>query len=180
MAEIGIPTADPVAVGEMRRCGTLCSCCIVTQEIPQTINLIEYALKEWRHLPAAQRRRAFTFIAAAVCRDLQNMHTHDFFHIDPKWRNIMIRRDEVDKSELQGIWWIDSPRGRILSGRRHDYGMIYDLANLARKSLSFLSRSQRLRFLHAYCGPLTDRKEIKRIVKKINLRLQRKPPRIYR
>jgi tRNA A-37 threonylcarbamoyl transferase component Bud32 len=107
------------------------------------------------------------------------MHTNNFFHIDPKWRNIMIRRDEIDKSEIQGLWWIDSPRGRIFSGLRHDYGMIYDLANLARKSLSFLSRSQRLRFLHAYCSPKISRQEIRQIIKKINRRLQRKPPRVY-
>ncbi len=180
MAEIGIPTAEPVAVGEMRRYGTLCSCCIVTREIPQTINLIEYALKEWRHLPATQRRQAYTFISAATCRDLKNMHAHDFFHIDPKWRNIVIHRDEADKNEILGLWWIDSPRGKIFSGRRHDYGMIYDLTNIARNSFSFLSRSQRLRFLHAYCGPGTSRQEIRRIIKKINLRLKRKPARIYR
>lgn len=179
MAEIGIPTAEPVAVGEMRRYGTLCSCCIVTREIPQTIELIKYALKEWRDLPATKRRRAFNFIADVICRDLRKMHDHDFFHFDPKWRNIMIRRDETDKSNIQGLWWIDSPRGKTLSGRRHDYGMIYDLANLTRNSLSFLSRSQRLRFLHTYCGPETGRKEIRRIIKKINLRLQRKPSRIY-
>ncbi len=179
MIEIGVPTAEPVAVGEMRRCGALYSCCIVTREIPQTITLIEYALKEWRYLPTARRRRAFTFISATICRDLKNMHAHDFFHIDPKWRNIMIRKDEVDKSEIQGLWWIDSPRGRIFSGHRHDYGMIYDLVNLTRDSLSFLSCSQRLRFLHAYCGPEVGRQEIRRIIKKINLRLQRKPPRLY-
>ena len=179
LAAIGTPTAEPVAVGEMRQYGTLRCCCIVTREIPQTINLIEYALKEWRHLPVARRHRAFTFISDTICRDLKNMHAHDFFHIDPKWRNIMIRRDEVDKSEIQGLWWIDSPRGQIFSGLRHNYGMIYDLANLTRNSLSFLTRTQRLRFLHAYCGPETSRQEIRRIIKKINLRLQRNPPRIY-
>ncbi len=179
MAEIGIPTAEPIAVGEMRRYGSLSSCCIVTRELPQTINLIEYALNEWRYLPADQRHRAATFLAAIICRDIKKMHAHDFFHIDTKWRNILIRRDEIDKSEIQGLWWIDSPRGKILSGRRHDYGMIYDLTNLTRDALSFLSRSQRLRFLHAYCGPETGRQEIRKIVREINRRLQRRPTRIY-
>ncbi len=179
MAAIGIPAAEALAVGEMRIGGALCSCFIVTREIPRTLSLIDYALNEWRYLPAAQRRRAATFIAAHICRDFQKMHRHNFFHFDPKWRNILIRRDETDKSTIQGLWWIDSPRGRVLSGRRHDYGMIYDLTNLGRNALSFLSRSQRLRFLYAYCGPQTGRREIRRIVKEINRRLQRKPVRLY-
>jgi hypothetical protein len=180
MTAIGIPTAEPVAVGEMRRCGALCSGCIVTREIPQTISLIEYALNEWPQLPVARRRQALTFISAAICRDFKKMHARNFFHIDPKWRNILIRKDENDKSEIQGIWWIDSPRGKIFAGRHHDYGMIYDLTNLNRDAISFLSRSQRLRFLKAYCGPKTSRQEIREIVQKINLRLQRRPAHIYR
>jgi len=178
MAASGVPTAEPVALGEMRRCGTLYSCCIVTREVPQTISLIDYTLNEWSQLPAAQRQRALTVIAAAVCRDFKKMHARNFFHIDPKWRNILVRRDETDKSRIEGIWWIDSPRGHIFTGRRRDYGMIYDLANLSRNALSFLSRSQRLRFLKAYCGPETGRREIRRIVEKINQRLKRKPVRI--
>ncbi len=180
MAESGVPTAEPIAVGEMRICGTLLSCCIVTRSLPQTINLIDYALNEWRQLPTTARRRAANFIADIICRDFKKMHARNFFHIDPKWRNILIRRDEKDKSKIQGLWWIDSPRGKILSGSRHDYGMIYDLANLSRNALSFLNRSQRLRFLYDYCGPETSRQEIRNIVRKINLRLRRKPARIYR
>ena len=180
MATIGIPTTEPLAVGEMRIVGTLCSCFIVTREIPRTLNLIDYALNEWRYLPAAQRHRASTFIAALICRDFQKMHRHNFFHFDPKWRNILISRDETDKSKIQGLWWIDSPRGRILSDHRHDYGIIYDLTNLGRNALSFLSRSQRLRFLYAYCGRQTSRQKIKIIVKNINQRLQRKPVRLYK
>ena len=180
MATIGISTAEPVAVGEMRWCGALCSCCIVTREIPQTISLIEYALNEWPQLPVARRRRALTFITAAICRDFKKMHARNFFHIDTKWRNILIHRDENNKSEIHGLWWIDSPRGNIFAGRRHDYGMIYDLTNLSRDALSFLSRSQRLRFLKAYCGPEIGRQEIRRIVQKINQRLKRRPARIYR
>ncbi|MCK5916664.1 MAG: hypothetical protein KAG92_11035, partial [Deltaproteobacteria bacterium] len=42
LAKLDIPTAEPVAVGEIRRFGSLFACCIVTREIPQTITLIDY------------------------------------------------------------------------------------------------------------------------------------------
>jgi len=51
---------------------------------------------------------------------------------------------------------------------------------LNRDAISFISRSQRLRFLKAYCGPETSRQEIRKIVQKINLRLQHRPAHIYR
>jgi hypothetical protein len=47
-------------------------------------------------------------------------------------------------------------------------------------AISFISRSQRLRFLKVYCGPETSRQEIRKTVQKINLRLQRRPAHIYR
>ena len=177
LAKLDIPAAEPVAVGEIRRFGSLFACCIVTREIPQTITLIDYAVNEWRNLSSARRRIAYDFIESAICHDLGKMHANSFFHFDPKWRNILIRKG--GGGEIVGLWWIDGPRSKYLKGRRHDYGMIYDLANLGRNSLSFLSRSQRLRFLYRYCGQNTPRKEIRKIVEKIEVRFQRKPSRKY-
>ncbi len=39
-----------------------------------------------------------------------------------------------------------------------------------------VTRSQRLRFLYAYCGPGTTHKEIKKLAEKINRHLQQNPP----
>lgn len=178
MAKLNIPIAEPVAVGEIRRFGSLFACCIVTREVPETITLKDYAIYEWTFLPPQKRQEAFSTISSTICQHLQTMHAAGFFHFDPKWRNILIRRNIADK--IEGVWWIDSPRGKKLPSRRHEYGTIYDLTNLCRLALSFLSRSQRLRFLYAYCNPDTTRKEIKEVAGKINRRLQRKPSRMVK
>ena len=174
MAKLGIPIAEPVALGEIRRFGSLFAACIVTKEIPETMTLKEYAIHEWTFLSPQQRQEVFLTISATICRHLRTMHAAGFFHFDPKWRNILIRKNPSEK--IEGIWWIDSPRGKILPAWRSEHGIVHDLAGLSRLALSFLSRSQRLRFLYAYCGPGTTRKEINNLTEKINQHLQRNPP----
>ncbi len=178
MEKLGIPVAEPLAVGEIRRCGSLFAACIVTLGIPETTNLRDYAMYEWSFLPPALKQAAFITISETICRHMQTMHKGRFFHFDPKWRNILIRKNQSEK--IVGLWWIDSPRGKKLPARRSEYGTVYDLTNLCRTALSFLSRSQRLRFLYSYCGPTITQKEIKILAAKINLRLQNKPAKLIK
>ena len=177
MARLGLPTAEPVAVGEIRRWGSLFASCIVTREIPASISLKDYAISHWAFLPAEQRQQAFATISATICRHLQLMHRNRFFHFDPKWRNILVRPGP--DGTIAGLWWVDSPRGCRLPAGLAEYGKVRDLASLCRMALSFMSRSQRLRFLHSYCGPGAGRKEIRRLARKIDHTLQSKMPRIY-
>jgi len=174
MAKLGIPIAEPVALGEIRHCGSLFAACIVTRGIPETITLKDYAIFEWSFLPRQLQKEAFAYLSATICEHLQTMHRACFFHFDSKWRNILIRQNSEKK--ISGIWWIDSPRGRKLPAWRCAYGVVYDLSSLCRMALSFLSRSQRLRFLFAYCDANTTRKEVKELALKINQHLQRNPP----
>ena len=174
MSKLGIPVAEPLALGEIRRFGSLFAACIVTREIPETTTLKDYAIHEWAYLPPQLRQEAFLTISATICRHLQTMHAARFFHFDPKWRNILIRKKRT--GEIEGLWWIDSPRGKTLPAWRREHGIVHDLAGLSRLALSFLTRSQRLRFLYSYCGPGTTRKEIKKLAEKINQHLQRNPP----
>ncbi len=176
MAKLGLPIAEPVAVGEIRRWGSLFAGCIVTREIPGSVTLQEYAAGEWLSLPPEQRRRVQAHISSIICRHLQIMHRNRFFHFDPKWRNILIR-SEADGT-IAGIWWIDCPRGRRLPAWYAEHGRVRDLASLSRKALSFLTRSQRLRFLRNYCGEGASRHEIKRLARKIDSFLRPKMPKI--
>ncbi|MCD6533019.1 MAG: hypothetical protein J7L25_02930 [Deltaproteobacteria bacterium] len=178
MAKLNIPIAEPVAVGEIRRCGSLFAACIVTRGIPETITLEDYAIHDWTFLPREQQQQTFHTIQATVCKHIQTMHAAGFFHFDPKWRNILIRQNP--EKEISGLWWIDSPRGRKLPSWRREYGVIYDLSGLGRMALSFLSRSQRLRFLYAYCGPEATREKVKKLALKINQHLQRHPPKLVK
>ncbi|MEA1923919.1 MAG: lipopolysaccharide kinase InaA family protein [Pseudomonadota bacterium] len=178
MTKLNIPIAEPVALGEIRRCGSLFAACIVTRGIPETTTLEDYAVHDWTFLPQQERQKAFHAISTTVCRHIQTMHANGFFHFDPKWRNILIR--QTLEKEISGLWWIDSPRGRRLPSWRREYGIVHDLSSLCRLALSFLSRSQRLRFLYAYCGPETPRKEVKKLALKINQHLQRHPPKLIK
>ncbi len=178
MSKLGIPVAEPLALGEIRRFGSLFAACIVTRGIPETITLKEYAIQEWTFLSPQQRQEAFLTISATVCQHLRTMHAAGFFHFDPKWRNILIHKNSSGK--IEGIWWIDSPRGKKLPAWRREHGIVHDLASLSRLALSFLSRSQRLRFLYAYCGSDTTQAEVKKLTAKINLHLQRNPPKLIK
>ncbi len=44
MAKFGIPIAEPVTLGEIRRCGSLFAACILTRGIPETMTLKDYAI----------------------------------------------------------------------------------------------------------------------------------------
>ena len=178
MEKLGIPIAEPVALGEIRCFGSLFAACIVTKGVLETINLIEYATHDWTFLPPQLRQKAFLTISSTICQHLQTMHAGGFFHFDAKWRNILVRKNQSEK--IMGIWWIDSPRGKYLPAWRHEYGIIHDLADLCRMALSFLSRSQRLRFLYSYCDPDITQKEVKNLTVKINKYLQRNPPKLIK
>ncbi len=174
MEKLGIPVAEPVALGEIRRCGSLFAACIVTREVSDTVTLKDYAIHEWDFLPQKQRKEAFLTISATICRNLQTMHRARFFHFDPKWRNILVKRKH--SGMIEGLWWIDSPRGIKLPAWRCEHGVVHDLASLCRMALSFMSRSQRLRFLYNYCGPNMNCEEVKNLAKKIDQHLQHNPP----
>ncbi|MBN2705438.1 MAG: hypothetical protein JXR89_03235, partial [Deltaproteobacteria bacterium] len=128
----------------------------------------------WLALSSRARSEARETLMQLICRHLRIMHGAGFFHFDPKWRNLLVRLK--NSGEIAGVWWIDSPRGGILPAWLHDYGRVHDLASLCRLALFFLSRSQRLRFLHDYCGPSVSRCRIKKLALKIDRHLQRNPP----
>ncbi|HDS16801.1 MAG TPA: hypothetical protein ENN66_09410 [Proteobacteria bacterium] len=174
MKELGIPVAEPVAIGEIRRWGSLFAACIVTREIPQSLTLKDYALTHWLGLSPQAKGQAREALTNLICRHLRLMHDAGFFHFDPKWRNLLVRPESSGK--IAGVWWIDSPRGNQLPAWLHDYGRVHDLASLCRMALFFLSRSQRLRFLHDYCGPSVSRRRIRKLVLQIDRHLQRNPP----
>ena len=162
LAKIGIPTLKPVALGEYREYGRLIAACIVTEEVPDTLSLEDYARQQWCGLPRAERLRVYREISTEIIDQLQRAHHNRFFHFDLKWRNILVHRDAEGHYRCT---WIDCPRGRYMrlrSGR----GMVVDLSSLARLSLSYLSKSQRLRFIYDYLGEAGSRQRARRLFKK--------------
>ncbi len=73
MAKLGIPIAEPLALGEIRRFGSLFAACIVTRGVPDTISLSKYAAQEWLLLPRELQEEAFLTISSTICRHLQRV-----------------------------------------------------------------------------------------------------------
>ena len=175
LVNIGIPTLNPVALGEYREFGRLIAACIVTEEVPDALSLENYAQQQWCRLPRAERLRVYHEISTEIIGQLQRAHRNRFFHFDLKWRNILVRRDAEGHYRCT---WIDCPRGRYMrlrSGR----GMVVDLSSLARLSLSYLSKSQRLRFIYDYLGEGGSRQRARRLFKKVDRHLSRRMPKVF-
>ena len=175
LKDIGIPTLKPLVLGEMREFGRLIAACVVTQEVPDSLSLDEFARQRWCTLTRTERSRVYREISTEIIGQLQLAHHRNFFHFDLKWRNVLVNRDAGGHYHCT---WIDCPRGRYMrlrSGR----GQVVDLSALARLSLSYLSRSQRLRFIYDYLGEQAGRKQARSLFMRIDRHLSRRMPRVF-
>jgi len=175
LANIGIPTLKPLALGEIRNFGRLVAACIVTREVPDALSLDEFAQQIWCKLPYTERSRVYREISAEIISQLQLAHRNNFFHYDLKWRNILVRRDADGHYRCT---WIDCPRGRTMRWRT-GRGQTVDLSGLARLSLSYLSRTRRLRFIYDYLGERASRERARSLFMKIDRHLSRRMPRVF-
>ena len=169
--EIGIPTIKPLAFGEDRIFGMLKSCCIVTLGIDNTTQLEDWAKEVWLKLPEDEKKKAFKDIFNETAKYTRMAHEAGFFHYDLKWRNIIIKKEGDDYKTI----WIDCPRGRKMP-LRSERGRMVDLSCLARLALSYLSKSQRLRFLYTYFGKNATKEEVRKMWNLVSDHLSRRPP----
>jgi hypothetical protein len=175
LSRIGVPTLKPLALGEMRRGWLKPPGCIVTLGIENAVSLDEFALKQWYDMPPLEKTRVYKEISQQIIHQLRLAHQHNFFHYDLKWRNILVQRDAAGSYHCT---WIDCPRGRYMRLRR-SRGRMVDLSSLARLSLSYLSRTQRLRFIYDYLGEGASRKQARKLFMRVNGHLSRRYPRIF-
>jgi len=145
--QLGIPTAQRVACGEVRDAiGRLCRAFIVTEEIPRAWTLPQFVQEFCPNRATAESRR----LRDGLCRQMASltrcMHDAAFFHYDLVWRNILVTWTPPDAPK---IWWIDCPRGGF-SRQRH--WQIQDLASLDKMAVQYCTRAERLTFLKSYGG----------------------------
>ncbi|XOV86070.1 MAG: lipopolysaccharide kinase InaA family protein [Pseudomonadota bacterium] len=159
--DFGIPSARIVAFGEKSGLPGNRQGVIVTEEVPDSIDLFELARSEPARLAD---RRWVNLVIDRLARHVRSMHSHRFVHNDLKWRNIL-----VDFSKCPEVYIIDCPLGRTLFGPLLHRGITKDLACLDRVAKRLLSRSQRLRFFKSYhqTDKLTDeqRQQMKQILR---------------
>lgn len=144
---IGVPTLKVIAFGESRSYGRLRAAYIITQGINRSMDLQQFAREVWFPMPKQQRSKLYLQLRQQIFDQLQRAHERNFYHQDLHWRNILVTNDNGHYQTT----WIDCPRAafrKLPFSARH--GQMVDLSSLGRRSLDYLSRSERYRALAAY------------------------------
>ena len=146
VAELGVPTITPIALGEQRRHRFLLENYLVTRAIPDMIPLDEFVERRVPAWPEPRQSRARRYLAEALAVLTARLHEAGFVHGDFHPGNILVRMDEDDRPRLA---MIDLDALRV---RRHlSWAAVRD--NLALLNHFFWLRCRRVdryRFLHAY------------------------------
>lgn len=147
MAASGVPTVRPVAVGTRRLFRMLTACFLITEEVPGAANLTTFAqeVRERRRmLPPGLRRQCVRSLAA----ELAAMHAEGVSHGQLFWRNILIRRGVSGNPEY---FFLDAqPLSRFERVGHGPTWWIRELAQLTASAVPYLSRTDAVRFMHAY------------------------------
>ncbi len=146
VAARGVPTIEPLALGETSRgAGPRCSY-LITRALPETRPLnsfLETTLPQW---PAPRRTRLRQRLAVTLGRLLAHMHDAGIAHPDLHPGNVLLRLDADDRLELFLIDLHGLHLGAPLSWRARRANLIV----LNRWFMLRTEHSDRLRFWHAY------------------------------
>lgn len=130
--------------------GRLTGAFLLTEAVPDTLTLEEFARLPAKDLPPAALRRTRLLLCGQLAGMTRALHQAGGFHNDLYWRNVLVQNA---RSEAPILWWIDCPRGglvRLPFLRPHK--QIKDLAALDLEATGLCRRTERLRFLKAYLG----------------------------
>lgn len=163
-SKLGVPTLEPVAVGEKRRWGVFQTGFLATLEEPEAVELSVLARSSPEQF---SDREFFSELVDKLADGVRKLHQHNFFHNDLNWRNVLIRQHP----ELE-VMIFDSPIGRRWHPPLREHRLIKDLAALDRLARVYLRRSQRLRFYLQYSEQesltAADKKRLTRILLRSN------------
>ncbi|MEC9341294.1 MAG: lipopolysaccharide kinase InaA family protein [Pseudomonadota bacterium] len=170
MGRVGVASAEVLAFGEWRQFGLLRAAFLVTRELPDTVDLREWAVHQAPGLPRPQLERIARQLGGAVVDEVRRLHRAGLAHRDLKWRNILVR----EEAGRWRCWFIDCPRftGSRFMRRRSQQ---LDLSGLARGAVLYLPLRARLRLLLRYVDG--DKYEARRILRWVEAHLARRPPR---
>ena len=147
LKKLNIPTLKVIAFGESRTVGKLKAAYIITQGVRKSMDLQQFAKDVWFELPKNERSRIYLDLRQQIFDQLRRAHQANFFHQDLHWRNILV----TNENGQYRTTWIDCPRAayrKLPFNSRH--GQMVDMSCLGRRSLDYLSRSERYRALTAY------------------------------
>ncbi len=177
LAEIGVSTITPIALGEQRKHVLLLENYLVTHAIPESLPLdefVEQRLPEW---PEPRRSRVRRLLAGELADLTARMHDAGFAHLDFHPGNILIRMDPGDQPRLS---MIDLDALRVT----HPLGWADAETNLSLLNHYFWlrsNRSDRSRFLAAYLRTRRSRPpDVRRFARSIECATREWAERLWR
>jgi tRNA A-37 threonylcarbamoyl transferase component Bud32 len=141
---LDIPTPDPVAIGERRQWGVFREGILVTEEVPDALDLEQLANTHNSYL---HDRSWFSSLCRELATPLRRLHDNGFTHNDLNWRNVLLTLEPSLK-----VYFFDCPTGRRWPWPFLQFRIVKDLTHLDKLGRSYLRRSQRLRFYLTYAG----------------------------
>lgn len=172
LVELQIPTLKVIAFAERRRFGMLMAGCIVTEGLPDTVDLDVFARTVWCHWPRVRRMETARALATTLLAQARTAHRNGFYHHDLKWRNILVN----PAGDPESLVWIDAPRASRMRLRERR-GVITDLSGLTRIAMSLFSRFELMRFVHLYLGEGASSADAKQLFRQVQRHLGRRMPR---
>ncbi len=145
-SQIGIPAAQIILYGEERLLLKTLRGVLITKGIVNCRELSAIAGNAPDNFRQTYWRNEILYQIADIVAAL---HRKRFCHNDLHWRNILVEQ-YVDGKPT--VYLIDCPSGKKLIWPLLGYRKCKDLASLDKLAPSYLSRTQRLRFLLRYCG----------------------------
>jgi len=123
------------------------------------------------NMPKQQAHRVFSSLIEQLFQQIRTAHNAGFFHLDLKWRNILIQQHGDNYQPI----WIDCPRG--IQRRHFNHRLkVADLSGFSRKALSFFSPQQLYRMLRQYLGQGSSKAEARKLFFDIAKHLGRRLP----
>ncbi|MES2637405.1 MAG: lipopolysaccharide kinase InaA family protein [Pseudomonadota bacterium] len=136
--QCNIPTASLIGYGFEKKWGLFKRGAIITQEIPNTQNLEQFANQK-----KLLNNDLVKIISRLLATYTSKLHKHSFVHNDLKWRNVLV-------NDSAQVFLIDCPLGDFWRGSMLSYRIVKDLKSLDNYAKKYLRRTQRLRFFLDY------------------------------
>jgi tRNA A-37 threonylcarbamoyl transferase component Bud32 len=152
LASIGVPTIEPIALGEQRRRKFLFENFLVTCEVPGTLPLDEFLEDRLDELPEPLRSQTRQRVACSLAVLTARLHNAGLTHIDFHPGNVLIRLGRDRQPELTMIDLDALRQSRRLSWAQAGQ----NLALLDHYFWLRSSRGDRHRFLRTYLRNRTD------------------------
>jgi tRNA A-37 threonylcarbamoyl transferase component Bud32 len=165
LLKMGIPVAEPLAVGEKRNLRLLKKCFLITEELSQARNLSLYVNSLHPPLNKKEIREKRAFISK-LAESIRDTHNKGFTHGDLNTSHIIVKGN--------GFYYLDFENAR-LKRRASDFRWIKDLSRLNESMPSYITRTDKLRFYKEYVkGSKAKEKKMKRYLRRIERRTIKK------